>query len=299
MKSFILLIVLFATCFFRAEAQVPNGDFEAWTSFGFYEEPNFWNTSDSVALALSFGTAHSATKETVDMHGGLYALKLFPFSSFATFPGVASNGRLNNSTLSFEGGTPDNVRHQTLNGWYKYAPVSNDSCTISVSLFKWNGATKVIIADGVFGTSVAASSYTPFSINLTYATTDTPDTMLIAVYSSALGAAHVGTVLLVDDFSFSGVVSGISDPPTAVNALSVFPVPAVNELHVRLDLKTNLHTSLEITDISGKQLIIHEMNAVGAEEKINIRKLSNGNYLYRLVDDTGNKLASGKFSVVR
>ena len=301
MKRPSLLVVLVFFFIFKANAQnVPNGDFETWTNFGFYDEPDFWNTSDSIALALSFGSSHSVTKETVDMHGGSFALKLFPFNSpFGTIPGIASNGRLDYNNLMVIGGTPDNVRHQTLNGWYKFAPVSNDSCTIAVSLYKWNGSTQIIVAAGAFGTSVPASVYTPFAINLTYTTLDTPDSMQVSIFSSALGASHVGTVLLVDDLSFSGVVSGLPEMDDVVNSLNIFPVPASNDLTISLDLKINLRTTFEITDVSGKKMIVHEMNPAKSEEKINIRTLSSGNYFYSLFDNHGNKIAAGKFSVVK
>jgi hypothetical protein len=296
MKLFLLPAVFIFCCLVNSNAQnMPNGGFENWTSFGFYEQPDSWNTTDSVSLTQG---SHSATKETSDIHGGLYALRLFPFNSIiGTIPGVASNGRLNTATLTFIGGTIDTVRHQTLNGWYKYSPVSNDSCTVNVSLFKWNGPTKIIIATGVFGTSAATSVYTPFSITLNYATTDRPDSMLVSVYSSALGASHIGTVLLVDDFSFSGVVSGINDPSASVQSIHVYPVPAVNTLSVRLDMQRYLHTSFEISDLTGKRVLEHQMNSLS--EDIDIHELSNGNYLYHLLDENGNRLSTGKFSISR
>lgn len=301
MKRPSLLIVLVFFFLFKANAQnVPNGDFENWTNLGFYEEPDFWNTTDSIALALSFGSSHSATKETVDMHGGSFALRLFPFNSpFGTIPGVASNGLLDFNNLMVIGGTPDTIRHQTLNGWYKFSPVSNDSCTIAVKLFKRNGSTQIMVASGAFGTSVPASVYTPFFINLTYATGDSPDTMQVSIFSSALGAAHVGTILLVDDLSFSGVVSGITELSDVVNSLTIYPVPSSTDLTVRLDLKSKLHTTFEISDVNGKKMIVHEMNPAKTLENINIRPLNNGNYFYSLFDDHGNKLAAGKFSVVK
>ncbi len=298
MKPLFLLIIFVFPSLIKSSAQnVPNGSFDNWTSFGFYEVPDSWNTTDSVSLTQG---SHSATKETVDFHSTPYALKLFPFNSFiGTIPGVASNGKLNTSTLSFTGGSIDTVRHQTLNGWYKYSPVSNDSCSVIVTLFKWDGATKIIIATGVFGISVATSVYTPFTINLAYATTDTPDSMLLSVYSSALGASHIGTVLLVDDFSFTGVVSGLNEPADLVNSVTIFPVPASNKLTVALDLRKNMNTTFEIADATGKKMIIHEMNPLKTEDNINISVLSNGNYVYTVRDEKGNKLASGKLIVNR
>ena len=291
---FIFFISLFAA---NADAQnVPNGGFENWISLGFYENPISWYTTDS--LSMTQGN-HSVTKETVDYHTASFAMRLTPFTYNIAFviPGVATNGRINLSTLVIEGGTPDTVRHAQLNGWYKYAPVGNDSCTVQVTLYKMVGTTRTVVAAGVFGTTAAASVYTPFQINLTYASGVNPDSVVISVASSALGSSHIGSVLLVDDFSFSGIVASTNDMENVVLSVNVFPVPAKNNLTVQLDLKRNIHTSFEISDVSGRVVIVHEMNATA--ENIDISELSNGTYFYSLHDEKGSSLVSGKFSVNR
>lgn len=276
----------------KAQAPVPNGGFESWTGFGLYEMPDAWKTTDS--LSMSVGTP-SATKETTDMHGGLYALKLTPFFFvFTNIPGAASNGVINTTTFQIIGGSPDTVRHAKLSGWYKYAPVSGDSCTISVTMYKRNGATRDVIGSGIFGTSAATSAYTPFDVNMNYSSINTPDSVLISIFSSAMGSAHLGTTLLIDDLAFSGFV-GIHEIPGVVNSLNTFPNPAQNELNVSVDLQKNIRTRFEISDLNGRKVSSFEMKSLN--EKFDVSFLVSGNYFYRLADENGNTLGSGKFSI--
>jgi hypothetical protein len=295
MKKIISSILFCLLCCSGTFAQnVPNGGFENWTSYGLFEYPDVWQTTDSFSIANG---SHSVTKETSVIHGGVYALKLTPFSySLFSIPGAASNGKINTSTPipTIEGGSPDTVRHAKLQGWYQYAPLNNDSCSVTVTLYKRNGSSRISVASGTFGTGVAASSYTPFEINLVYATADTPDSVLIIVYSSALGASHLGTVLWVDDFSFTGIV-GIHEKSDPVNAIDVFPVPATHELNVVIDLTEPLTTSFNIFDATGKKIMSHPVRS--STEKIDVGELPDGIYFYSLVNDKGTRLYTGKFNV--
>jgi hypothetical protein len=295
MKKLLLFSSLIYFFVSNSQAQnVPNGGFENWTSAGLWENPDFWQTTDSFSITQS--GMHSATKETVDIHGGSYALKLTPFTYIAVLqvPGVASNGKINTTTLSIIGGSPDTVRHATLNGWYKYAPVSGDSCSISVSLFKWNGTSRTLVASGVFGTPVAASSYTQFSINLNYDTTLTPDSMLMTIFSSPFGASHLGTVLLVDDLSFTGVV-GIEENSPAEKSVNVYPIPASNEIHIAVNNLNMPNASVEFFDVLGNKVLSSELKTDNST--VDISKLENGNYFFSILDERKNQVAKGKFSV--
>jgi hypothetical protein len=304
MKKLILLFFVILSYSIKSNAQnVPNGDFETWLSFGSgltaYNRPDLWQTTDSFSTYLVTGPQHSVTWETSSVYHGTSAMKLTPFTHPLGFtvPGAASNGQINTTTIQIIGGTPDVVRHQTLSGWYQYSPVGGDVSSISVALFKRNGATRDTVAKGVFTPSAAVATYTQFQINLTYLSAIDPDSMLITIYGGpvALGAAHTGTVLLVDSLNFSGVVSGVNDIPAVLNSVRVYPVPASNDLTVSVDLKKNIQASFEIVDLNGKRVLIHNMNS--NEEKIDISELNNGNYFYNLLDEKANKLSSGKFSV--
>ncbi len=295
--AFLLIILSFSV---RSGAQsVPNGDLENWHPGGSgvtsFEMPDYWQTTDSFSILQG---QHSVTKETSSVYHGSSAMRLTPFMyTIFTVPGVASNGVINTNNLQIVGGTPNTVRHQKLSGWYKYTPVGGDSWSILVGLFKWNGTSRDTVAYGTFLSTSAAATYTNFEVNLNYISSADPDTVLITIYSgpSALNAPNIGTTLLIDSLTFSGVVSTVSDISSVIKSVRVFPVPALNDLTVALELNKSIRTTFEITDLQGKRIVLHEM--MSDEEKIDISMLSNGNYLYNLLDAKSNKLHSGKFSV--
>src|SRR5437588_3176387 len=122
MKYLLLLIIIFSFSIQSKGQNVPNGDFENWTSYGsgidIYEKPDYWQTTDSFSILQGM---HSVTKDSLaaDVHSGSYAMRLTPFTyAIFTIPGVASNGTINPTTLTIIGGTPDTVRHAMLSGWY-------------------------------------------------------------------------------------------------------------------------------------------------------------------------------------
>ncbi len=305
MKKLVLFLLIVLSYSIKSTAQiVPNGDFENWTTVGSgltaFDIPDYWQTTDSFSVNLVTGPQHSVTKETSSVYHGSSAMRLTPFLYLGsvTIPGAASNGTINTTTLQIIGGSPDTVRHQTLTGWYKYAPSGGDVSSISVTLFKNNGTSRDTVAYGVFTASAAVATYTLFQIDLNYLSLIFPDSALITIYSGppTIGGPHMGTKLFVDSLTFSGTVpTGVNEISQEVNSVHVFPVPALNDLTVSIDLKKNIHTSFEIMDVTGKRILIHEMNS--AEEKIDISQLSNGNYFYNLLDEKSNKLSSGKFSV--
>ncbi len=300
MKKLILLFLVILSFSVKSGAQnVPNGDLENWHSGGSgitaFEMPDYWQTTDSFSILQG---QHSVTKEASNVYHGSYAMRLTPFMyTIFTVPGVASNGVINTTNLQIIGGTPNTVRHQKLTGWYQYAPSGGDNWSILVGLFKWNGTSRDTIAFGALSSTASVATYTNFEVNLNYLSPADPDTVLITIYSgpTALNAAHMGTTLLIDSLSFSGVVSGVNDISNLVRSLRVFPVPAANDLTVSLELSKNMETKFEITDLQGKRILVHEM--ISGEDKIDISLLSNGNYLYNLLDKKSNKLFSGKFSV--
>src|SRR5437868_6643091 len=125
---FYTLIILLAVTICNAQ-NVPNGDFEAWTSHGTFSYPDFWKTTDSISMKLTF--QHSATQETnlANVYHGASAIKMVSWNAgFFIAPGAATNGDLNTNTFLFEGGSADTIRHDVLTGYYKYTSVSNDTC---------------------------------------------------------------------------------------------------------------------------------------------------------------------------
>ncbi|HNS11480.1 MAG TPA: T9SS type A sorting domain-containing protein [Bacteroidia bacterium] len=308
MKKITLLTILtFLSISFTNAQVIPNGGFENWTANTTgtyaYEMPDFWKTTDSVSLAFTAGLMHSAVKESSEIHGGSYALKLMAWTAVgSSVPGAASNGDIDVATQTIIKGTPDTVRHRVLNGFYRYIPAGSDDCFIIATLVKWNTLTNMrdTIAYGQFTTNTASggTGYSPFTIEMSYNDwTQNPDTMVILITTEQLqiGSGTLGTVLYVDDLSFTGVV-GIDSPESLINSVDVYPSPAASMINIRVDLRQAKTLQFNIYDIRGRHVYsdVLEPN----DTRVNISQFPAGNYRLNIMD--GNtKLYSAPFVISR
>ena len=81
--------------------------------------------------------------------------------------------------------------------------------------------------------------------------------------------------------------TGITDLPSAVNAFSVFPNPASDNITINLDLKEASNLLIDVTDITGKQVAIisnEKLNGI-ITKQFNTSELPSGNYFVRLQVD--------------
>lgn len=279
---------------------VPNGGFEVWTSHGSgtFELPDFWNTTDSISLAYTGGFSHSAIKETTDLHGGSFALRLTGWQSpLGPAPGAATNGEINTSNFTIIGGTPDTVRHAKLNGFYRFTPAGTDICSVIVSLLRWNSSTNMrdTIAGGEFSanSTTGGAAYAPFTVNLSYQDwINNPDTMVILITTAPLqiGSGTVGTTLLIDDLSFTGVV-GINELESVVRKAEVFPSPASSFITIRVELKRAIPLHYSIYDVRGKQVFSDVLEPY--ETRVNVSYLPAGNYKLQLMEGAKTAYSTG------
>ncbi len=127
----------------------------------------------------------------------------------------------------------------------------------------------------------------------------TPDSSLIWIESSPrepIGSGQTGSVLLVDTIYYSGQI-GIDDVSPFIKSMLTYPVPAVNELNVEVELASPVSMHYEIMDVSGKLLITGPM--AGKSQKVDVGAIPQGNYFITLRDDAGKKLCAHKFAIVR
>lgn len=78
--------------------------------------------------------------------------------------------------------------------------------------------------------------------------------------------------------------TGVNELPSFVSSFSVFPNPARDNVSVTIDLKESVKLSIDVTDLTGKQVaVIMDENQTGAVTKqFNTTSLPVGNYLVRL-----------------
>ncbi len=129
-----------------------------------------------------------------------------------------------------------------------------------------------------------------------------PDTLHLIFYGGRNGdTAKIGNATWIDDVSFyypgqdtstntnTGVVHLSID-----DAVSVYPNPASSTLYVRADQYMKGYT-IELYDIAGRKAMTATLT--GMLSSYPIDSLSDGIYLYRLLDRNNKQVTSGKISI--
>ncbi len=296
MKKIVYALLLLAISG-SLSAQIPNNLFESWINVGAYDSLQFWSTPNFIAPT-------SASKEQIDIQSGAISLKLTTSSYLgASVPGAASTGGFIQNGLSIDlskGGQPDNVRHTTLNGYYKYNAIGGATGTIEVVLFKRNGSVRDTVASGIQVIN-NTPNYTAFSIPLVYKSFNAPDSSIVYFQSSGratsdlFNGATIGSSLYIDSVYFQGITTGINNISADPFSVRAYPNPAREFVTVETTRKISAKTSISILDIHGK--VVETIPMTDEKQRIDISALSSGNYFYNLVDEKNKILGSGKFSV--
>jgi hypothetical protein len=280
-KITIILTVLIAMTI-KANAQIPNGGFENWTATGGYEDPTFWGGTNS----YSTGPFYAVTKSTEHYPAaiGNYSVRLE--NSIALSPDYSGRGAL------FTGPPPPGPNfpiagHPTsLTGYYKFAPLNNDTMFISVQLFK-NG---LLVAVGESTSTASASSWTPFTIPIqSYASADSGSIILAAYNAKGFNyLPHGNSVVYVDNLNFDNLITSViyrnsKRPGPASNIVNLFNPSSSG---ISFALSSRLCVSLKAFDLAGREiatLVNNEMMSAGTYTKRwNAGAASSGAYLYRL-----------------
>jgi hypothetical protein len=252
----------------------PNGDFESWTAKN-YDIPSGWGTwSDGVTRSTgSFAGTYAVRIETtlVECNGGN------PNSSGIT------NGYMS-YTSGPMGGRPYTLTNDTLAGYYKYAPMGNDSAMINISLLKNSndvGGTRRFLH--------AAANYTYFEIP--FGASTTPDTLRVEIGSSywITNPGFSGSVLYIDNLKIKSQPVGIQHNYLNERIMT-YPNPVKDQL------------TIQFSDISGNKKIVL-CNALGEcistwntddhQFAIDTKSLPGGIYFLQM--QTANGITARKF----
>jgi hypothetical protein len=191
------------------------GDFENWITQTqgevSFDKPagDWW---DGLNYLSVIGGPITATK-TDEAFEGNYAVRLETklWGDELTIPGILASGYFDPSLPIGENlviGKPYTKKPVAFNGFFKYLPADNDTLVIFVALTKFNTSEMIrdTIARGEYTYSGTISNYTPFSITIDYAQNIIPDSIHVILLSSVSGKemrGHAGSVLFVDDLSFT------------------------------------------------------------------------------------------------
>jgi hypothetical protein len=280
--AFILLVMLP----FPSEAQIPNPGFEQWTA----GQPDGWFTNNIPGLVTPI--TQSSTK-----HSGSYALRgeVVSYDGDPYPPFIV--------TGAYAEGFPVSQRHATLTGYYQFSPVSGDEFEVVVVVYKNEEG----IGTGNFITANGAASYTQFTVDIIYYSGEVPDLCdIMIVISGPYGEDyHAGSVMLLDDLSFSGTsavqeYSAQSQLPDRFSLAQGYPNPFNPTCIIEYAVPEVSEVSVRIYDIMGREIttLFQGVNVPGFHEVLfQPDQLPGGVYFYRM---TATALKSGKtFSEVK
>lgn len=161
---------------------------------------------------------------------------------------------------------------------------------VEVLFTKWNTVTLAadeVAAGATFITAGSVSSWTNFSVPITYASGSFPDTALIFLSAGSGQSPVVGDFLHIDGLAFTGSVPAGIDEYKDLIGLSIYPNPFSSQTTINFD-KEQTNTFITITDILGKQ--IRTQTFSGKQYIIDKGDLSKGIYFVQVTDENKNSI---------
>ncbi len=248
MKRFITTVAAFAFAFLVSSnsfAQIPNAGFENWTN----GEPDGWD-----ALSNFGGSIMPMTKST-DAHSGTSALRGDVIS--------VSGGIFSPLLMAGQGGdgVPCNSHIGSLTGYYKFVPAasSGDAFEADVIAFKGGWITGAI-GTGIIQLSASTTTYTKFTVPITYYANGTPDScyiMFAIVAGPGASDPKVGSYFIIDDISF-GPVTGIADngkgEPVELKLNQNYPNPFNPSTDISFSIPSNGRATLKVFNVMGQEV---------------------------------------------
>jgi hypothetical protein len=286
----LITIILIGTLQLSAQNEVPNAEFEEWTS----GEPNDWSTSNRNIFGTDF---ICVTPETNDPYSGNHSIKIQSVKKNVflvgdvTFPGIITLGEviidIVNMTGTVEGGVPVSGYPVKLSGFYKYLPQNGDQCILGIGLTKWNGNSRDTIALSYKTVAETVNEWTEFSIPINYNNWVSPDTMNIMFISSYIftGMPVGESSLYIDDLWLDYSSVGIQNAGYTRSILLTVSddgnslIASSNEGHIK---------HVEIYSITG-QAISTSLIVTNQKCYVNISQLPRGIYIARIKTSSGNE----------
>jgi Secretion system C-terminal sorting domain len=234
---------------------IPNGNFENWTFVGAINTPDNWQGS---VLQPCDPVSPIQTLDAVD---GNYAIL---FETINCGGGLGVNG--GNASVSF----PTSENPAYLNGYYKSERSGEGMAEVRVRVTN----NFIEIGGGFLQINSSVSSYTAFSIPITYTSELTADHVGIWLSSDVLSFKTLGNKLWIDNLSLSLTPLSTPDIEEARSVVSIYPNPAQDQLFV--DVKNEAIGAIKILDVFGQ--IVAQKNAEIGTTVFDVRHLHQGIY---------------------
>jgi hypothetical protein len=292
-----VLLFVSAICSFglsQAQTSIPNGDLEAWTVTGAYEEPDGGMLKTLNQISTFPGSPPVTTfKDGVEKHGGMYSARMVAGQIDLGLGAIFIPGVLGTVVPFFQPvigaslGVPFTDKPNSFKGWLKYSPVQGDSAEVSAFLMKRNGASRETLAVARQRYLQPVANWTSFDAPFQYFNTTTlPDSIIIICITSAgynfdnltNCQGKVNSTLWIDDLSLD-YTNGIEQNLFNGETVQVYPNPSSDM--VTLTTTGNVTNGrVEILDMNGKLII--GQTFTGTTQTVDIRSLAAGTYIVRL-----------------
>lgn len=278
LQLFLALTLLLAT--YKANAQIINPGFETWTNDVLVPSamnPNSGNATtgwwDYNYFNSSFlgSSPISVTRCTDTVNSGSYSVRLqtraytptswniysnwgIPFIGhpYNDTLGILFNGNANTTNQTYVPGIPYTQKITQFKFYYQYKPFGNDTAVCRVLLVKQRNP----IAGGAFKTNVStgASGWQLATINLTYVSSATPDTLWVLMSSSSLDKnPKAGSILWIDDVSVT-FPTGINEAFAPEQEIEIFPNPSAGVFSVHSQTLNNEDQFIEVYNLLGTKI---------------------------------------------
>jgi len=267
-------------------AQIPNSGFENWSAVSTYSVPDGWGTLNNTY------SVQTVTRANPGSPGSYYMKITSKTMGGNVIGGIAVSGVLDSMTMLPKSGFAFNQRPASLTGKNQYMIYGSSPGSLSVTLTRWDSGTnsRVIVASGniTHSPSAMAMSWTNFTIPLTYADGNNPDSCIIVLKASGSNPTNLD-YLWVDNLAFSGVVTGLTTQESVLSNVKVFPNPSADLINVTLNLKSEQKVSLELVDVTGKLIASKDLGLLQGEsnQSLNSNGITKGTYFVKVVSDKG------------
>lgn len=278
MKKMIFALFLPVFCFMsQVNAQIPNGGFETWIG----DDPDNWVTSNASPYISVF--------QSTNAHSGTYSAR-----------GEVINVVSTNVSPALQCGPggvgiPVSQRYSALQLYYIFNPIGGDKFGVDVVFYKSGNP----IAVGAVLLPVSVSAYTQLTVPVNYTTSDTPDVVIITILIDGPNSTdyHLGTIMFVDDFSFTAP-SGIDQANSLFSIGESFPNPCNEFMEIPVKVNNAGMVQVKIYDAFGREVKNSEHDFFASGEfriPVSVSDLEGGFYFFTI--SSNNFSSTGKFVV--
>lgn len=277
MKKITLLLALIFALAVKIHAQIPNNGFENWTSFGTYDDPSFWGSTNS----SSGGQFYAITKSTDHFPTSIGQYSVRVENNISYNPNNFARGFLATGPPPPAPDFPITGHPTSLTGYYKFIPQNGDTMTVQIQLYA-NGNS---VAFASFTSTDTVPQWTPFTLSIpNYLSADSASIIISAYYANGFQyLPHGNSVLYLDNLNFDNLITaGIPDFDLE-NSLSVSPNPFSSM--TKIETAENLtDATLSVYNLYGQE--VKQINKLFGKE-INLCRdhLPTGLYFFKIIQE--------------